>query len=795
MKLSFCFLTAVAAIDRPTISLDLDESKLVHRTKCTTENGCKMAKNFHTRHSVNVANKQLSSYVHSCVAKKDTAATCPLPQAKAYDHHDGLLAKVDYKLYLVNNNGKPAVQHSYKCSGSSVSPKNCINYNLRSEWIARYDAADASGNSAEQVVFAIILNDPIAPKWTSTKWKLHEGKHCGGAVGGLYGTSIRTWADGTSANYGQKKMANLKQCQAECARHADCSGFVQRDSDNNCNFWKGGKLAPFALNGHHCYEKQTAGSGPVGQTLEAGPPGKVFTTPTFYADDNYDGRLVATKTAKTVNLNKCISHKVTYTATDKAGMFGARGTSNYITKRVSFPVQDTKAPVCKVTPVKKTYQCGVDNFKLAKQSVVDYVDGIVKGTTKGTVNTLKTGSYPVTYCIAKDSGCGGGTPNVTPTQRFTYKVVDTLKPTITIGKKHLDKSGILQYYAGQKNQDVKVTFMKSHTQGYTCSDICDKNAKPTATWSPKPFACKKPSDTGTYTLKYGCSDYTGNANTNAVTVICEDHDVPVLNLIGAKTMSIESTHTNPTVWPDPGATCQDAFEGQINSRIQVTNTVNRAKVGTYIVKYNCCDSKNAGKTNCAQQQTRKVVVFDDHCPTCTISGAKSITREASFPYTDLGAKCSDTHDGALPYITVGKFDVEKVDTYKLTYRSKDKSGNWNDGNNGKNRCHCDATRDAARPGRGNCIKHYVRTIVVKDTLKPVISLSYANKEIHRSKATDTGVNHGKENQLNPAAKHVFMAETQTSVNGWIMGAVASATAGVALLGLSTRKATVTSVPV
>lgn len=702
MKLSFCFLTAVAAIDRPTISLDLDESKLVHRTKCTTENGCKMAKNFHTRHSVNVANKQLSSYVHSCVAKKDTAATCPLPQAKAYDHHDGLLAKVDYKLYLVNNNGKPAVQHSYKCSGSSVSPKNCINYNLRSEWIARYDAADASGNSAEQVVFAIILNDPIAPKWARS---------------------------------------------------------------------------------------------PAGQTLEAGPPGKVFTTPTFYADDNYDGRLVATKTAKTVNLNKCISHKVTYTATDKAGMFGARGTSNYITKRVSFPVQDTKAPVCKVTPVKKTYQCGVDNFKLAKQSVVDYVDGIVKGTTKGTVNTLKTGSYPVTYCIAKDSGCGGGTPNVTPTQRFTYKVVDTLKPTITIGKKHLDKSGILQYYAGQKNQDVKVTFMKSHTQGYTCSDICDKNAKPTATWSPKPFACKKPSDTGTYTLKYGCSDYTGNANTNAVTVICEDHDVPVLNLIGAKTMSIESTHTNPTVWPDPGATCQDAFEGQINSRIQVTNTVNRAKVGTYIVKYNCCDSKNAGKTNCAQQQTRKVVVFDDHCPTCTISGAKSITREASFPYTDLGAKCSDTHDGALPYITVGKFDVEKVDTYKLTYRSKDKSGNWNDGNNGKNRCHCDATRDAARPGRGNCIKHYVRTIVVKDTLKPVISLSYANKEIHRSKATDTGVNHGKENQLNPAAKHVFMAETQTSVNGWIMGAVASATAGVALLGLSTRKATVTSVPV
>merc|ERR1712216_786490 len=38
------------------------------------------------------------------------------------------------------------------------------NYNVRSESIVKYDAKDASGNNAEQVVFAVILEDHTAPK-------------------------------------------------------------------------------------------------------------------------------------------------------------------------------------------------------------------------------------------------------------------------------------------------------------------------------------------------------------------------------------------------------------------------------------------------------------------------------------------------------------------------------------------------------------------------------------------------------------------------------------------------------
>merc|ERR1711943_29472 len=86
-----------------------------------------------------------------------------------------------------------------------------------------------------------------------------------------------------------------------------------------------------------------------------------------------------------------------------------------------------------------------------------------------------------------------------------------------------------------------------------------------------------------------------------------------------------------------------------------------------------------------------------------------------------------------------------------------------------------------------------RTVVVKDTLPPVITLHYKGQMIHKSDASKRGIGR----KMNPAGKEwgnpFFMAESQT-VNGWVIGAVASAVAGVALLGLSTKK-TVTEVPV
>jgi len=684
VRLSLCFLASAAALDTtaPVIKLDLDESALVHRKTCSKESGCKLAKSHWSRHQSgalkNIQESQLSSYVHSCVAKKATKATCPLPAAKAYDHHDGLLAKVNYKLYLVNDDGVPNANPRAFCSSDSNKNDCFPNYNKRSEWIARYDASDGAGNAAEQVVFAIILNDPIAPVWFTT---------------------------------------------------------------------------------------------PKGKTIEAGAKGSTFAAPYGVVKDNYDGLITATPSVTSIDTHTCGTKKITYTAADKAGMFGVNGKDNAINPlTISFKVEDTTPPTCSITKnVASTYECAVDSFKYASTKATDIVDGPLKAKHSGAVNTKKVGSYKVTYCQVSDSGCGGA-KNTAKTIAKTYKVTDTIKPVISVSNKHQEVDGTVQYHAGEKNQQLKVDYQKKHLSGFTCTDKCATNLKPTTSWAPKPFACKTLKDIGTYTLKYECNDGFNNAVAKTQKVICVDKHIPVLNLVKPVVLSVEANKALRN-WPDPGATCVDTFEGDISkTHLKIEDPVKRGTVGTYTVKYSCCDSSK----NCATPQTRKVVVYDDHCPTCTYIGATKITREASFPYVDSGVTCSDDHDGATPYTTVGKFNVFKTGTYKITYRSKDLSGNWNDWK-------------GCKKGANN----YVRTIVVKDTLKPVISLSYNKKEIHRS----TGLDSGSNGQKNPAHTHIFMEETQTSVNGWIMGAVASATAGIALLGFSMKKSEVTSVPV
>jgi hypothetical protein len=183
-------------------------------------------------------------------------------------------------------------------------------------------------------------------------------------------------------------------------------------------------------------------------------------------------------------------------------------------------------------------------------------------------------------------------------------------------------------------------------------------------------------------------------------------------------------------------------------------------------------------------------------------------------------------------------------TYIMTFRVRDKEGNgWTtDKKTGwkcKNGAKCCANSEKKR------------TVVVVDTLPPVITLSLKgeliqksfgdsrgyNGEINpagRSSKTTTyahsGLGHkanlvsgnpfleksvhdngltrvaggaiddgARVNQYNAKGKIVqegrYMAEQTTSVNGWMIGAVASAVAGVALMGFSMKSTTQTTVPV
>ena len=99
-----------------------------------------------------------------------------------------------------------------------------------------------------------------------------------------------------------------------------------------------------------------------------------------------------------------------------------------------------------------------------------------------------------------------------------------------------------------------------------------------------------------------------------------------------------------------------------------------------------------------------------------------------------------------------------------------------------------------------------RTVIVRDTLPPVISLHLDKKLIHVSDATQTGLsnaqNSAQANRAGDAAYNpnlkdmVLMAEqSSASTNSWLLAAAASAVTGLALLSFSSKRATPVTVPV
>jgi hypothetical protein len=108
---------------------------------------------------------------------------------------------------------------------------------------------------------------------------------------------------------------------------------------------------------------------------------------------------------------------------------------------------------------------------------------------------------------------------------------------------------------------------------------------------------------GTYTVTYNVSDAAGNAATALIrTVVVSDTTAPVINLLGAASVSLEAG----SAYTDAGATATDNIDGTITSSIVTVNPVDIDTVGTYTVTYNVSDA--AG--NAATALTRTVVIVE-----------------------------------------------------------------------------------------------------------------------------------------------------------------------------------------
>merc|ERR1711943_63802 len=311
---------------------------------------------------------------------------------------------------------------------------------------------------------------------------------------------------------------------------------------------------------------------------------------------------------------------------------------------------------------------------------------------------------------------------------------------------------------------------------------------------------------GDYSITYEAMDSAGLKHSVCRNIFNVDHTYPIIQILGSDVMTLEATHQGNYI--DDGATCSDQVDGVISQNVEVSgDVVNLSKVGEYTITYNCKDSAN----NAAPPATRRVIVAQTSCPKCTLLGDATVLHEASFPYADAGATCSDVIDGQVTTqcsAGASKSDafnavtdcstivnIELTGNYNIRYRAQNTVGLWNDG--------------ASCRGGAN---EYYRLVKVQDTLRPVITLKYKNVVVAKGTHDTSGVGETTNpkyeadtksdtdatlNYKDTGAAHSLMAEeTTSSVNGWVLGAIASAVAGLALLGYSTRRTAVaTSVPV
>jgi large repetitive protein len=205
---------------------------------------------------------------------------------------------------------------------------------------------------------------------------------------------------------------------------------------------------------------------------------------------------------------------------------------------------------------------------------------------------------------------------------------------------------------------------------------------------------------GTYDVTYNVTDAAGNAATEVVrTVIVSDNDPPVITLLGDDPLLVPLNGT----YTDPGATANDAVDGDLTAQIIVGgDVVNTAVVGTYLVTYDVSDLQG----NPATQVVRTVEVFDDEPPVITLVGDNPQIVALNGTYTELGATASDNVDGDISgdiVIDASNVDVNALGSYTVTYN----------------------VMDAA----GNAAAEVTRTVIVTDQTAPVITLVGDNPQI------------------------------------------------------------------
>jgi hypothetical protein len=804
----------------PVISLSLADGQLNEVTTDTTGMGCEQDSALCRASSGTngEGNSYVEKYSRTCEAGSAKAATCSLPAAHAWDHRDGNL-QVTKIIKLLNNDGVAVAPDM------QVKPK--IDYNIRSEWAIEYDAVDNSGNKAEQLIFTLVLDDTIPPTLspvldsdiTIESCDLDNSRQAPTNRQYYLIPYMNTAHDNIDGDISDDITITIKNPAGRIV-----SSKVQKNLKSAMwmnTFVTGTFTIVYTI-------KDRAGMfGFHGESNMATKQTKIHvqdtTAPELYCEKSgcalagdslvqqalWSSYLISSKSG-VGSVDECCdscthqewNRKVgtttkdpacgffSYTPTGTCHLFarGLKTLSNNVEKQTGtisgYPID------CRV---RNSHECGTQ-YTDAGARCIDMRDSIFKGggisedavavTATGEIKQKKLGDQIITYSCSDSAG------NPAAVQKRYVEVTDTQLPVLKIthngGK--VDDLLEIQHSAGYSQDIAVVNELVTPKTGYTCSDKCDGDITNNVqlTWYKDEKEVPTGFDSmevGTWVVDYSCQDSSKNIVSKTRTIHNQDKDKPILNPICADTITIQADDNE--VYDDCGATCSDQIDGVIDHKVATSGDVVRTNVpGTYHINYYCEDESK----NSADMATRTIIVEDTKCPSCTLKGGKKMKIEAAFDFNDPGAKCVDSLDGKITATRSGHVDTQVPGKYTVTYTATDSSGNPSFGANCKD-----------QP------TSLVRTVIVEDTLKPVIVLTHKDGSIlHTSNAADTGlrgVSNGAGIAANePGGSNPYLVQQQNSlmaeqstVNGWLIGALASAITGVALLAFA--RSSGTAVPV
>jgi hypothetical protein len=373
---------------------------------------CQMDDGTHARPKVS------NSFADECevtqnLGYNNVKQSCDEPSATAYDHHEGdISASITtvWKLFVKSDPGNlPVQQHTRYSNTEHDASLTGIDRAQRGEYVITYDVTDSAGNRAEQVQFALIMLDSIAPSLTEVKNTCEDG-----------GAAWTSQPSCTCAVWKQEALVATDISTPDVCQHGNsvggtffgCSGHTtktndfcaQQNPDSNGEHDACGSLTCLTPGMSNCYE---VGQGDykchdgqvLAEQLEAGKLKADVTTKfkgvsSVTAEDAYDGvvsyvvedshgDVVQDQSLKfSSDFSSCTAGQVitppagvamTIKTEDFADIFGRDNKNNKHSETFTFAVQDTIPPnicqrsdgapaQCEDEHIWRDFECGVSGI-------------------------------------------------------------------------------------------------------------------------------------------------------------------------------------------------------------------------------------------------------------------------------------------------------------------------------------------------------------------------------------------------------------------------------------------------